>query len=92
MQLGVKTGMVRAKLNCLAGNDAFTQNFKKISSENDPNDVLKEWFVKHYLSKKFTKSLSQEDQNRWIAKYKKFFNESVNESLIEGMGRLHNST
>ena len=86
MQLGVKTGMVRAKFNCLAGNDAFKQNFKKMASENDPNDVLKEWFAENYISEEFTKSLSQEDQNRWIAKYKKSFNESVNESLIEGTG------
>ena len=84
MQLGVKTGMVRSKFNCISGNDAFKQSFKKIAGENNPADVLNEWFVQYYIRAEFTKSFSKEDQDKWIAKYNKTFEQSVNDSLIEG--------
>ena len=92
MQLGVKTGMVRSRFNCISGIDAFKQEFKKISSENDPNDVLNEWFVQHYLKAEFSKNLSSEDRGAWMKKYGKSFKQSVNDTLIEGMKFLKTGT
>lgn len=91
MELGVKTGMVRSKFNCIAGLDAFKQNFKKISSEMNATDVLKEWFVKRYLKEDFAKNVSQSDRDNWMRKYKKSFNESVRDSLVKGMGCSHHA-
>ena len=76
--------MVRSKFNCIAGIDAFKQNFKKISIDNDPNEVLSEWFVEHYITAEFSKNLSSEDRVKWMKKYSKTFMQSVNDSLIEG--------
>jgi hypothetical protein len=84
MQLGVRTGMVRSKFNCISGIDAFKQEFPKISRDNDPNAVLSEWFVQRYIKAEFIKSLPKEDRDKWVAKYKKTFMQSVSDSLIEG--------
>ena len=84
MQLGVKTGMVRSVHNCKSGIDAFKEDFSKIARDNDPNDVLSEWFVKLYLRADFSKSLSKGDRDEWMDKYKKSFEQSVNDSLVEG--------
>ena len=87
MQLGIRTGMVRSKFNCIAGINAFKQYYKKISSDNNPNEVLSEWFVEHYITAEFSKDLSAEDRRKWIKKYRKTFMQSVNDSLIEGIGK-----
>ena len=84
MQLGVKTGMVRSRFNCISGIDAFKQEFKKISSDNDPSEVLREWFVQRYIKAEFSNSLSKEDKDKWENKYNESFMQSVNDSLIEG--------
>lgn len=84
MQLGVKTGMVRSKFNCKSGIDAFKQSFKKISSENNPREVLSEWFVKYYIEAEFTKNLTDAHRSEWKKKYEKSFEQSVNDSLVEG--------
>ena len=88
MQLGVKTGMVRSKSNCISGIDAFKQKFPKISGDNDPNAVLSEWFVQVYIGAEFNKSLSKEDRDKWLARYNKTFMQSVKDNLIEGTKAL----
>ncbi|XP_046857376.1 uncharacterized protein LOC124450775 isoform X2 [Xenia sp. Carnegie-2017] len=87
MQLGVRTGMVRSKFNCIAGINAFKQIFKKISSKNNASEVVNEWFVDVYTKEKFIENLSTTDREKWMVTYKKDFTQSVKESLIEGIGK-----
>ncbi|XP_046857657.1 uncharacterized protein LOC124451071 isoform X1 [Xenia sp. Carnegie-2017] len=92
MQLGVRTGMVRSKFNCIAGINAFKQIFKKISSKNNASEVVNEWFVDVYTKEKFIKNLSTKDREKWMVTYKKNFTQSVKESLIEGKYQDKNSS
>ena len=76
--------MVRSKFTCQSGLDAFKQEFKEISKQNNPNDVLKEWFVKIYIQEDFTNKIPAADQQTWFKKNKKSTSSSISEALVEG--------
>ena len=84
LKTGIRAGMVRSIFTCKSGLDAFKQEFKEVSKENNPEDILKEWFVKNYINEAFLKNVSKADREAWSKKHHKDIETSINETLIKG--------
>ena len=84
MKLGVKAGMVRSELACRSGLDAFEIQFKQTSKQNNPKDILKEWFVENYLKPSFIRNIQKADQESWFKSKRKNISTSIRDALIEG--------
>ncbi|XP_028402716.1 uncharacterized protein LOC114525533 [Dendronephthya gigantea] len=87
VQLGVKTGMVRSAFNCKAGLDAFKARYKEITKENDPKGILDESFVVGFRHGLYIKDLSDEDHEEWMKMKGKSISASIDEALVEGLGK-----
>ncbi|XP_031569347.1 uncharacterized protein LOC116303878, partial [Actinia tenebrosa] len=86
--LGVTTGMIRTKIDCIAGVDALKQAFLKISLANDSIGVLQEWFTKLYLQKKYLSKLENGVEDSWANKHPgRNISTSIREALIYGIGQ-----
>lgn len=87
MRLGVKSGMVRSVYNCKSGLNAFKQHFKKTTKDNNPNDILEEPHVKRYREELYIEALSDDDTREWLRMKGKTVSASIDEALVEGIGR-----
>ena len=79
--------MVRAKIDCKAGLDAFKEAYKMIGTSRQATAVLKEWFAKTYLADSFYAKINTTDNSAWIAEKKKSVKDSVKEALVDGVGK-----
>eukprot|EP00794_Sanderia_malayensis_P004766 gene4766-5393_t len=89
MKLGVKAGMVRTKIDCKAGLDAFLEYYKAIAKNRQANAVLQEWFgvsVVSYITNHVTALNNTLDQT-WKAKSGRTIKESVQKALVDGVGK-----
>ena len=88
MQLGIKTGMVRAKIDCKAGLDAIKQVYKNIALDQKPESVLKEWYAKYFLRPSFYSKLSSATNHTWSKENNRSSVDlSIKTALIDGFGK-----
>ena len=84
MKLGIKVGMVRSESSCRAGLDAFAHKFKKISKQNNPKDILDEWFVEHFRNASFIEIIPKAEKQSWLDSKGETMLESIDNVLVEG--------
>ena len=87
LELGVKTGMVRALEDCKSGLNAFKEKYPQIAISDKPSGVFQEWYTKRYRSPYFLRSLNKEVEGQWKAfSNGKTVNESLYIALEKGIG------
>ena len=88
VKTGVKSGFVRAKIDCRSGLDAFKANHKLIASRRSPPAVLDEWYASNYLrSDMVHRMLTKQVKDAWSAETGKTVNESLKDALVAGVGQ-----
>jgi len=86
MKLGITTGMVRTKIECLGGLNAMKQSYVKVSDKG-PNGVLSAWYVKSILNAKtFLKDLPDGVKDKWMKDKGKSVSETMRESVVTYIG------
>ncbi len=86
--MGVEAGMVRAKIDCKAGLDAFIETYKRIGATRNGKSVLEEWFGAAIIKRIETQFNSANSLNKtWTAQNGKSIKQSVEEALIDGVGK-----
>eukprot|EP00794_Sanderia_malayensis_P009553 gene9553-10540_t len=90
MKLGVKTGMVRTRVECTGGMNAIKPIYEQIY-DNGPQGVFKEWYTKKILNTTtFLKYLSNDDQMAWKKNNGKTVYESIRNATLKYIGEpLH---
>lgn len=84
MQLGVMTGMVRSVHSCKSGLNAFKEQYKLATRDNDPTGILREPDVRNFRKVSYIKSLSHDDKKKWLERKGKSVSASIDEALVEG--------
>ena len=81
--------MVRSIEDCKSGIDALKQEYKHLTSTNDPESVLDEWYTELFLENDFFAYVPDKDLQLWIKTYKKTALTSIKEALVEGIDIRH---
>ena len=84
MELGVRSGMVRSVYSCKSGLNAFKENYKLATRDNNPTGILQEPNVQIFREVSFIKSLSHDDKKIWLERKGKTVSTSIDEALVEG--------
>lgn len=88
VQLGVKSGMIRTVIDCLAGVNALKEKYRELSLANNAEGVLEEWFAKGYLNADYLAKLTKGVDDKWTKDHNgKNVNASLKEALKEGVGQ-----
>ena len=78
--------MIRAKIDCQSGLDAFKARHKILTKERKGSAVLKEWFSRQYRSKGLYEKINKTVSDAWLSEKGKTVEESVKEALVTGVG------
>ncbi len=81
--------MVRAKIDCKSGLDAFLEQYKTIGKTRIASSVLEEWFGANFVSLITThfNALNNTLNQTWATRTGKYVKESVQDALIDGVGK-----
>ncbi|EDO31412.1 predicted protein [Nematostella vectensis] len=86
--LGVKSGMVRTKIDCVAGVDALKERYRVLSLANNSKGVLDDWYTANFKRPEYYSELEEGVNDKWTKNHKGMnVSDSILDALVKGLGQ-----